>query len=105
MLTAAQMGQLNTVFTVDLAVGAAVVPLWLLMAWGNSRGQPAGEARSHRVLRVQHGGDDHRPVTGSPQFAPAAFTGAGAVWLIGLAAIVNLLRKQSMAYYQRQAAF
>jgi hypothetical protein len=104
MLTAAQMGQLNTVFTVDLAVGAAVVPLWLLMAWWNSRGGQVARIAAIVCFAFCSAGMITDAVTGSPQFAPAVFTAAGVVWLIGLAAIVNLLRKQSVAYYQRQAA-
>lgn len=104
MLTAAQVGELNTVFTVDLAVGAAVVPLWLLMAWGNSKGSQLARLAAIVCFAFSTAGMITDLVTGSPQFAPAAFTGAGVVWLIGLAAIVNLLRKQSMAYYERQAA-
>lgn len=104
MLTAAQLGQLNTVFTVELAVGAAVVPLWILIAWATGRGSQLARLAAIVCFGFSTVGIVTDLANDSPQFAPAAFTGAGVVWLIGLGAIVNLLRKQSMAFYERQAA-
>jgi hypothetical protein len=104
MLTAGQVGQLNTIFTVDLAVGAAAVPLWLLMAWTTGKGSQLARVAAIVCFAFSTAGMVADLANGSPQFAPAAFTCGSVVWLIGLAAIVNLFRKQSMAFYERQTA-
>jgi len=103
-LTAGQVGQVNTVFTVDFAVGAVAIPLWLLMAWATGKGSQLARVAAIVCFAVSTAGMITDLANGSPQFAPAVFTCASVVWLIGLAAIVNLLRKQSMAFYERQAA-
>lgn len=103
-LTAAQLGGLNTLFTFELSVGSAVVLLWLVMAWATGRGSQLARVAAIICFSLSTVGIIVDLSTGSPQFAPAAFTGACVVWLIGLAAIVNLFRRQSRAYYQRQAA-
>jgi hypothetical protein len=103
-LTAGQVGQVNTVFTVDLAVGATAIPLWLLMAWATGKGSQLARVAAIVCFAFSTAGMITDLANGSPQFAPAAFTCGVVVWLIGLAAIVNLLRKPSMVFFERQAA-
>lgn len=102
-LTAAQLGGLNGLFTVELSIGSAVVLLWVLMAWATGRGSQLARLAAIFCFSLSTVGMVFDMSTGSPQFAPAAFSGACVLWLIGLAAIVNLFRKQSRAYYDRQA--
>jgi hypothetical protein len=104
MLTAGQVGKLNTVFTVELAVCAVAVPLWLLLAWTTGKGSQLARVAAIVCFAVSTAGMITDLANDSPQFAPAVFTCASVVWLIGLAAIVNLFRKQSVAFYERQAA-
>jgi hypothetical protein len=103
-LTAAQLGGLNTLFTVELAVGSAVVLLWLLMAWATGKGGQVARLVATMCFGLSTVGIVVDLANDAIQFAPAAFTGACVVWLIRFAAIVNLFRKQSWAYYQRQAS-
>jgi hypothetical protein len=103
-LTAAQLGGLNGLFTFELVVGSLVVLLWLFMAWATGKGSQLARLAAVFCFSLSTLGIIVDASTGSPQFAPAAFTGACLLWLIGLAAVVNLFRKQSRAYYERQAA-
>jgi hypothetical protein len=103
-LTATQLGGLSTLFTFELTVGSLAVLLWLFMAWAVGKGSQLARLAATFCFLLSTLGIIVDLSTGSPQFAPAAFTGACLLWLIGFAAIVNLFRKQSRAYYERQAA-
>jgi hypothetical protein len=103
-LTATQLGGLNTLFTVELVIGSLVVLLWLFMAWATGKGSQLARLAAIMCFSLSTLGIIVNLTTGSPQFAPAAFIASCVLWLIGLAAIVNLFRKQSRAFYQRQAA-
>lgn len=103
-LTATQLDGLNGLFTFELAVGSLVVLLWIFMAWATGKGSQLARIAAVFCFSLSTLGIIVDASTGSPQFAPAAFTCACLLWLIGLAAIVNLFRKQSRVYYERQAA-
>jgi hypothetical protein len=103
-LTPTQLDGLNGLFTFEVVVGSLVVLLWLFMAWAIGKGSQLARLAAVFCFSLSTLGIIVDASTGSPQFAPAAFTGACLLWLIGLAAIVNLFRKQSRAYYERQAA-
>jgi hypothetical protein len=103
-LTVTQLGGLNTLFTFELSVGSLLVVLWLFMAWAVGTGSQLARVAAIFCFSLSTLGIIIDLSTGSPQFAPAAFTGGCVLWLIGFAAIVNLFRKQSRAYYERRPA-
>lgn len=102
-LTAAQLGSVNSILTVD-AVGAVIaIGLWLFLGWANGMGSQLGRLGAVVCFAFNTVMVIVDLATDAVQYAPAVLIGAGAVWLIGLAAIANLLRKQSWAYYERRA--
>lgn len=104
LLTPAQLGEINTVFIVDTVGAVLAILVWVCLAWANGRGSQFGRLGAIVCFVLSTTGLVADLANQAPQFAPAAFTCACLVWLIGLAAIVNLLRKQSWAYFERRAA-
>jgi hypothetical protein len=103
-VTMAQLGPLNTVFTVDILGCCVGIAVWISLAWANGKGY--GLARVAAIVLCAISGvlllvD---VADGTALYAPAAVTAGGVTWLIGLAATVLLLRKQSWAYFTRQVA-
>jgi hypothetical protein len=103
-LTPAQLGEINTVFIVDTVGGVLAILAWVFLAWANGRGSQFGRLGAIVCFVLSTTGLVSDLANQAPQFAPAAFTCACLGWLIGLAAIVNLLRKPSWAYFERRAA-
>jgi hypothetical protein len=103
-LTPAQLDGMNTIFIVDTVGAVLVILAWVCLAWANGRGSQFGRLGAIVGFVLSTAGIVSDLANQAPQFAPAAFACACAVWLIGLAAIVNLLRKQSWAYFERRAA-
>jgi hypothetical protein len=103
-LTVAQLGEINTVFIVDTVGGVLAILAWVFLAWANGRGSQFGRLGAIVCFVLSTTGLVSDLADQAPQFAPAAFTCACLVWLIGLAAIVNLLRKPSWAYFERRPA-
>jgi hypothetical protein len=100
--TAAQLHTAETAQTTILIVGALIaVVLWLWMAWANNRGRNWA-----RILSAVLFGIDTLDLLVS--FATARGVGdliVGLVlWLIGLAVIVLLFRKESAPFFARRPA-
>ena len=100
--TATQLHNAQNAQTVVLVVGALIaVALWLWMAWANGRGRNWA-----RVLSAVFFGISTLGLLVS--FAAGRAVGdiiVGLIlWLIGLAAIVLLFRKESAPFFARQAA-
>jgi hypothetical protein len=100
--TATQLHNAQVAGTVSVVVGAVItIGLWLWMAWANGRGR-----RWARIVSAVFFGINTLSLVVS--FARVHVTAtviiAVLVWLVGLAAIVLLFRKDSSAYYQRQAS-
>jgi hypothetical protein len=107
-LTATQLGtvttDVNRVFTIDIVVGPLVVVLWLGVAWAIGKGSQLARLAAILLFALTTVGVIIDLASDVPRYAPFCMFGDGVTWLIGLAAIVNLLRPQSSAYYERQAA-
>jgi hypothetical protein len=95
---------LNSVFTVDTVCGCIAVVVWLSVAWATGKGSQLARLAAIVCFALCSAGVIVDLSSKAVLYAPVAMIGDGVVWLIGLAAIVNLLRKQSWAYYERQAA-
>jgi hypothetical protein len=107
-LTAGQLGtvsaDMNRLFTFDIVGGCVMVTLWLCVAWATGKASQLGRLAAILIFMLSTAGVIINLASGSEQYAPACMIGGGVAWLIGLAAMVNLLRPQSWAYYERQAA-
>jgi hypothetical protein len=107
-LTAAQLAMVNAdmtrVFTVDLVSSGLGVMVWLWVAWATGKGSQLARLAAITCFAVGTAGIIIDLASDTARYAPASMVGGGVSWLIGLAAIVNLLRKQSWAYYERRAA-
>lgn len=103
-VTAAQLHSLNSVFIWDIAGSSVAIAFWLVLAWGNGRGRSWARVAAIVLFAVSTVGLLYDATTGAALVAPVALTAGGVVWLIGLAATVLLLAKQSWPYYERQAA-
>jgi hypothetical protein len=103
-LTAAELGGLNTVFTIDTVGCSVAALLWLWVAWATGKGSQLARIVAISCFALSTVGIIINLANEDMLYAPAAMIGAFALWLIGLAAIVNLLRRQSWAYFERQAA-
>jgi hypothetical protein len=103
-LTAAELGGLNTIFTIDTVGCSIAVLLWLWVAWATGRGSQLARVAAILCFALSTVGIIIDLANETMLYAPAAMIGAFVLWAIGFAAIVNLLRKQSRAYYERQAA-
>jgi hypothetical protein len=107
-LTAAQLAgvtaDLNRALTIDMVVGSIAVAVWLWVAWATGKGSQLARLAAILCFTLCSVGIIVDLASGAAVYAPVGMMVDGVVWLIGLAAIVNLLRKQSWAYYERQAA-
>jgi hypothetical protein len=100
--TASQLHNAQVVGTVSLVVGAVItIGLWLWMAWANGRGR-----RWARIVSAVFFGINTLDLAISFARVHATATAVLAVliWLVGLAAIVLLFRKDSSSFYQQQAS-
>jgi tryptophan-rich sensory protein len=93
-LTAAQIHtDENVYFAVVVVVLAIAVGLWIWMAWANGRGK--GWARV--VSSVFFGLDTLLLILGFSR-ASAALIYTGLIWLVGLAALILLWRRETTQY-------
>ena len=100
--TATQLHNAQVVSTVTLAVGAVItIGLWLWMAWANGRGR-----RWARIVSAVFFGINtlDLAISFARVHATATVIIAVLIWLVGLAAIVLLFRKDSSAFYQQQGS-
>ena len=100
--TATQLHNAQVASTVSLVVGAVItIGLWLWMAWANGRGR-----RWARIVSAVFFGINtvDLVVSFARVHATATVILAVLIWLVGLAALVLLFRKDSSAFYQQQAS-
>ena len=99
--TATQLHNAENAQTVILVVGALVaVALWLWMAWANGRGHNWARVLSAVFFGISTLGLIVSLVAGR---GVGDIIVAVVLWLIGLAAIVLLFRKESAPFFARQA--
>jgi len=78
--------------------------VWLFMAWANGKGYDWARVAAICIFGVSCAGLVIDLAQSTAKYAPAALIGSGVVWVIGLAAVVLILQKQSAPYYVRQPA-
>ena len=96
--TASQLHSAEVVTTVSVVVGAVItIGLWLWMAWANGRGR-----RWARIVSAVFFGINtlDLAVSFARVHATATVIVAVLIWLVGLAAIVLMFRKESSSFYQ-----
>jgi hypothetical protein len=100
--TAAQLNTAENGRVVSLAIGAVItIGLWLWMAWANGRGRNWARI----VSAVLFGINTLDLIVSIAVVRAAATDIVGVViWLVGLAAIVLLFRKESGPYFRPQAS-
>ncbi len=103
-VTMAQLHPLNGLFVWDIAGCSVMAGIWLLLAWANGNGHALARVVAITMFAIGTTGMIVDTADGTGLYAPAALIADGVVWLIGLGAVVLLLRKQSGAYFARQAA-
>jgi hypothetical protein len=103
----AQVANALALVNFHLAVDVLIMPGlsagWLLVAWANARGYEWARPAALIAFLFYTGNIILSLAQGSATSVPAAIIVSGAVWVIGLAAIVLLVMKQSWPYYARQA--
>jgi|SRR5271165_420260 len=102
--TAQVMHGVNIALAMDQVLAPVVIILWLFMAWTNGKGYDWARVAAISLFGFSSVGMLADVVQNTATYAPAAMIGAGVEWVIGLAAVVLILRKQSWPYYVRHPA-
>ena len=84
---------------VDMAVMPFVAAGWLLVAWANGKGYEWSRPAAVIAFMFYTFALIFSLAQDGAAYAPAALIAAGVVWVIGLAAIVLLVMRQSWSYY------
>jgi hypothetical protein len=103
-LTAQVMHAVNISLVVDQVVIPFLVVMWLFMAWANGKGYDWARVAAISLFGLSCAGMVVDLAQSTAKYAPAALIGAGVEWVIGLAVVVLILRKQSWGYYVRHPA-
>ena len=103
-VTAQVMHAVNIDLVVDKVVIPALIVVWLFMAWANGKGYDWARVAAISIFGLSCAGLVIDLAQGTAKYAPAALIGSGVVWVIGLAAVVLILQKQSGPYYVRRPA-
>jgi hypothetical protein len=103
-ITMAQLRPLSTTFTVDVVAACVVAAIWIVLAWANGRGYGLARIAAIVAFAIGTAGMLVDLGTSAELYAPAAMAVGGGAWLIGLAATVLLLQKQSGLYFARHPA-
>jgi len=103
-VTAQVMHAVNIDLVVDKVVIPALIVVWLFMAWANGKGYDWARVAAISIFGLSCAGLVIDLAQSTAKYAPAALIGSGVVWVIGLAAVVLILQKQSGPYYVRRPA-
>jgi hypothetical protein len=102
--TAQVMHAVNIDLVVDMVVIPVLIVVWLFMAWANGMGYDWARVAAVCLFALSCGGLVIDLAQSVAKYAPAALISSGVNWVIGLAAVVLILLKQSSAYYVRRPA-
>jgi len=103
-VTAQVMHAVNIDLVVDKVVIPVVIVLWLFMAWANGKGYDWARIAAVCLFALSCVGLLIDLVQSVAKYAPAALISSGVTWVIGLAAVVLILLRQSGPYYVRRPA-
>jgi hypothetical protein len=103
-LTAQVMHAVNIELTLDWVLTPVVIILWLFMAWANGIGYDWARVAAISLFAFSSVGMLIDLAQSAATYAPAAVIAAGVQWVIGLAAVVLILRRPSWPYYVRHPA-
>ena len=103
-VTAQVMHAVNIDLVVDKVVIPALIVVWLFMAWANGKGYDWARVAAISIFGLSCAGLVIDLAQSTAKYAPAAVISSGVTWVIGLAAVVLILQKQSAPYYVRQPA-
>lgn len=87
---------------VDVMIMPGLIAAWLLVAWANGQGYDWSRAAAVISFMFYTFGIIFSLAQDGATYAPAALIAASVAWVIGLAAIVLLVMKQSWTYYARE---
>jgi len=94
----------NDDVTGDMAVLPVVVAIWLLVAWGNGRGNQWARLAAITLATLYTLVLGTEVSQGVAAVAPAALIVSGAAWALGVAAVAFILQPRSWPYYAPQSA-
>ena len=103
-VTMAELRPLNGFFIFEITGCCAITAVWLVMAWASGKGYGLARVAAIVLFAFSTVGVIIDAADGTGLYAPAALITFGVVWLIGLAAFVLLMRKQSGSYFARQVS-
>jgi hypothetical protein len=102
--TAQVMHLVNLDLVMDRVVMPVAIVAWVFTAWANGMGYDWARVVAITLFSLFSVGLLIDLVQGGATYATAAVIGSGVEWVIGLAAVVLTLRKQSWPYYVRHPA-
>jgi hypothetical protein len=94
----------NDDVTKDVVVLTILVAAWLLVAWGNGRGNQWARLAAIVLAPLYTVDLGSELSQGVAALAPAAMIASAVAWALGVAAVAFLLRSPSWPYYERQPA-
>ena len=103
-VTAQVMHAVNIDLVVDTVVIPVLIVVWLFMAWANGMGYDWARVAAISIFGLSCAGLVIDLAQSTAKYAPAALISSGVTWVIGLAAVVLILQKQSAPYYVRRPA-
>jgi hypothetical protein len=102
---AAQVSRLiNDEITVDMVALPILIAAWLLVAWGNGRGNQWARVAAIVFATLYTLVLCTELTQGAATLAPASIIVSGLAWALGVAAVVFILRPRSWPYYEHKAA-
>jgi hypothetical protein len=93
----------NAELTADVVITLFAIAGWLFLAWANGKGFPYARVGAIILCAFYTAIEIVGLSKGNAHYAPAAAIASYVVAVIGIAAVVLLVMKQSWPYYARQA--
>jgi hypothetical protein len=97
-------GLVNHDASVDTVVLPILIATWLLVAWGNGRGNQWARLAAITLATLYTLTLGAELAEGVATVAPAALVASGVSWALGIASVVFILRPRSWPYYERRPA-
>jgi hypothetical protein len=94
----------NGELTASIVITPILVATWLLLAWGNGRGNQWARVAAIVLAALYTVSLGVQMSQGVAALAPATMIASGVTWAIGLAAVAFLLRSRSWPYFEHHPA-